>query len=1039
MPSYSKRKNRKGYEIKDGGIIKLGSCIKKYEDKECNGKRDCYWHAYKKTDKQGYKPNASKYSHDMAVLGTGNYTKGEHPKIMFSIESVDENGKIGEEYACMDAKAFIVDQNEVSDNELNENIGCEACLTRDSDSCSSIHIVSNNSDGLRIPERGMWKLHIGDRMPLGKQGNLKTVKGYESGYYDIKHHKKNYPESVTDGGTNICISETKCSPLLENEYDNHSLPKINVTFNVTRSINNTDYYLKGARVLFMYDNDDECFPIAQTSKRFINKTILKRHSFSKLINPNQCNTTETLSGKKTCEYFDRSGLGNFKKCLSENLSIFSETYKCKNLSVKISRGNDSNMLFESDFGDSDTLYDFGNVSRSISSVVLMKLLNSRERQFHWDTKHSDCNFVCGTLLKGTELGRSLSSLYMKSCGLPGPTLFQLLTNTSGLPDHFSMPLNFILDEMDSGRILNTKYKQGEKQLTEILSSPTSKLLYYPGSKVHESSIGWSIISCIIKKLSASKYVFKSVHRVAKSMSMHNCSLSKELTQFKSSSFSGKKSVILCDSGLAGQSSDLHNFMRSVRSSTCSEGSKTTIMPTYRLNDNSTICNTPGNWLCADVLSKKATRSKKYTLLSTTGWSPSGDGVMACYIEEYDLNVSVCFSQCKAEHSSNLLDDLIRKIHKQYKKCLVPSKNYESFINNRVPSNQLKTYPLPPFWSRITKAEKLAKYKNRSYYTLNSVSANDSKYIKDNYDSILSSASSNNVLLPLFSTSRIENFLVVKKVTKKSKRGTMKYGFMLNFYKKEQDIGNSKKCKISFAIKYDSTSANYRLIDEDGSYGDPIQIYYSSSYEKRVTSIQLFGITYCTKSFVQYQYKKVRYGCDKIRSEIESDEYNTKQAIASEIEPIGASYAGSVALAGLLGAGAGYLAGSTSSRFYDNYNRVYDPYHGYYYTNPYYVPPLWSNPYWRRYRSRRFWNPFWTNRGRGYPRRYVRPRYSRGRISRPWRRRSIINSGRQRRAMRRSRRRSRRRSMINESIDNHKNIFNETIGHSIECVDINCGQ
>ena len=1015
---------------------------KEYTRNNNRGNLEIFSKSYTKNHNKGYRIDSSKYQHVFPALGTGNLALNSHPKINFSIKSCDGETS----HADISVTAYCVDKSTIPEDS-RQNKFCDASLTRDTDSCSSINIVARDIQGIKIPEYGKWDLEINGSMEL-KKGKIESLSSTESGYYDAEYQLSHGGSVPLDNGVLISIGELKTSQLSENDYDNNNIPKTYITLNIMRSLDG-GYFLKSARICFLYDKFNNVIPAAQTSYHFRDNNVLKYYPFKNLLSNN--NTLDSSSSSSSIVDKNESNYSNFEVnkfgvMMKDKIEYLQKKYKFSELSVIISKGSSTSNIFESHQKkyDSKKLYGFGNISRSICSSILLKLLNSPGRNFDWSTRQSDCYFVSCVLLKGTKLGKRLHKLYMNKFGLAGPTLLQLLTNTSGLASNFEMPIEYILDELDNGNLFKKSHSQGEKELVQVLKCKQS-LLYYPGSKIHDSSVGWAIISCIIKRLAGSSNLREIVIKLSKEMLLLNCGVNNGLT----SDDCNIDSLLISDAGLSGSVYDLHNFMKYLKSPNCPGYIKTTLIPTYGLSNDCTISVTPGNWMCAQTISKKETRHKKFTLLNSVGWTPYGDSSMACFIEEFDLNLTVCFSKCKAEVSSDVLDELLHFVPKTFKKCSsidvieqLKSKSLSS-VEHIIQS------PLPPYWSKNSSSTSEIKVKQQQQSSISSYDNNDT--VKVTYDSILNAACNNEELFsPLIGNSRIDNFMNITKMQKNKKSL-----YFLNFSKSQKNLLDKSKFSMTLVIKYDKSMGCYRTLDYDRNMGDVVQIYYSKSkYNSRVSAIQVLGVTYCNNSFVEYQHSKIyKDQRNKINS-LKKEEYSTRIITAKDVEHIGSPLIVPAVLGGLALAGAGYVAGRHDN-YYNGYHNNYDPYYdSNYYYNPTYVPPIWINSYRRRYFPRRYWNPLWNRRwyggrrGRYYRRPYTRRGYRplirprgrpgrprgrpgrprgrpgrpRGRPGRPGRPRGRPGRPRGRPGRPSGPRRIRRRSHIAESIDNHNELI-----------------
>ena len=1005
---------------------------------------DAFWTASHKTFKQDYRQDGTRFQTEIPLLATGHSSTESHIALSISdVEGVHET-------VTMEGHALRVDR-----DAGEEAIGSDITLTREGEGLASFHMASR---GVKIPSSGQWDLKIQGMMPLGDDGEDHKLIGEESGFYDIEHTIENDPDAISRDGTCVHLVHDVCAPVIESEYDESNMPRTQVHFTITKDMDQ-NYYLNNVRVACQYDGVHASVPAASCDPCLHDPRVAGHCAVAPVLMPSRYGFarhhrhkggdehTGFVLSHNTPSTHAVAGEAQFREgvdaWLEEKLASLPKDVR-DGLSVKVTLATKGDALYNREATYKDTqrplLYGFGQSTRPVTAITLIRLLEQTPG-FNWQTCKDNAHFVTGKLLRGTCVGRALQSLYKRSCGLPGPTVLQLLTSTSGLPHNLSLHPSEVLRAVADG-LESKKFKADEEELSELLEK--QELVAYPGSQVHDSSIAWAIVAAIIRRLSKASNATAPITETAKMLNMSNATFVPD--EEPSAEFGPSKRVLAGDSGLIGTASDADALLRSMHSTSPSiKGMKITIVPAFRSSQESTVSVTPGGWNVARVLSggeqeDDTQRVCRYTTLGSSGWSSQGDSVQMTTVPDYALNVTLAMKRVTAEQCSDFGNALVDHCVETYKRCC-----YNADTKRHppcVPVERLNLCSLPPYYYNAASCHRVQKRQLCNKKVVSRSTCHGrlqfSFYLHTNCSGHFSSCQQachavcdqQVELAPLIGSCKMGDRLRV------FRRQDSKPGFVLMFHSTQENLKQVPQCVresceqedpqlLTLYVVKDETTNTYRVLDGDKPL-EHVHFYRTKSpLGNDVYAVQVYGITYANKEYVASLASKMRTRHQDIRSELEQNTFDTEEVTASRVEEIGASYVLPAVLGGLAAAGAGYVAGravgaARSPYYRDPYATYYDPYtYGGYYYNPYYTYPLWGGYGYGRYYPWWAYTPYYgrLRRPRPYRRRWLRRPYRVARrpvrVGRPgWRRgRRVVRRGRGGAG-----RRGRRRSAIGDDIE-----------------------
>ncbi len=146
--------------------------------------------------------------------------------------------------------------------------------------------------------------------------------------------------------------------------------------------------------------------------------------------------------------------------------------------------------------DQSAKVQIGNITRLFVALALKKLVPD------WKDKKHDGSFVITQIAKKhPEVAEQLRDIYSEQ-NVPSPTISQLLSGTSGLPEDFGIEPDglgkFISKTLDDCHVEADKVRDPKAEFLRNLKN--CELAYLPGSHVCSSNIGWTVLSLLLESM-----------------------------------------------------------------------------------------------------------------------------------------------------------------------------------------------------------------------------------------------------------------------------------------------------------------------------------------------------------------------------------------------------------------------------------------------------------------------------------------------------------------------------------------------------------
>ena len=985
----------------------VAATINRYntDEESAMGSTSAYYGAMKKALSKGYKDNSIKYNVKGPLAMCG-YSI-DHPHVTLSFHDPDSG-------------------------ELHTKIGSDITHTQfEIPDDSSTNFIIDGEEQV-IPSAGMWSMKIQSEFD---DKNIGTISDQYSGYYDIHNQNVNNENS-------FIVKTTLISDDLESKYDKKNLPRPILIFRVDKDYKGR-YNVDRAVLTTNYDGHDR-MSLGSANPYYGDVDRDRESTLGPVLAPQHFKRDHAKQAEPSSQDL-------FREELDRYVAELAEKYPNSGLSVSVSQK--SHKLYDR---DSDQKYDAGNLTKVLSAITLIRLFD--EKGLDWEYNKNNDQLIY-QILGDSEMGKAIKHVYMKgnvgevSSTKPlyvklvssdaGPTVLQLLTETSGLPWQLTISPSELVETLD--KIPEMKFSCDEHEFARCLKQ--TSLVYRPGSCVHDSDVGYAIVGYLIKRLSGYSSCEDSILESCIKLGMNDSFFVSRKQAHKE--FGRSKFGFASSSGLVCSVNDIDNMLNSFQTNVERvKHMRMSLRPQYRVDKDSSVYSALG-WKVSSYLTKDQ-KNIKYTTIDASGYGGIGHGVRGTIIPEYSLNVSFGVKGCTGSSYSDLSVKIVDKAVSLYVKYIakrrcpcVPLDRCETLarcpplfhhcsLSLRESCNCCKpqTTICKPKLNFCAKAsfgfgcKRQVHHKsyhccNRRHHKISKCPHHNNTPVDYGGQCLEDLCTKKIKLVPLIATVKCTDSLYVKK--------TSEGGFYLQL----GDTEDSRET-LMIDVVHDKYGQSYRMV-KDGLPSEQIKLYYAKTEKGNpIWGISIWGMCYFNQKYVKSRISKIQYKYDMIKQELQDNPY----AINQSAEPIGKDFvipenigvrAGTAAvLGGLAGLGLGVAAagalGSGSSPYY------YDPYGQYYYTtSPYYVPPYWGVGGYRRYPGW-YWEPYrwWHPRLRRYVWRRRR-RY--GRRPSWWGRRGRRGPGGRRRARRRRMRRRRRRRRIADDIEGISKYYDDEEGYS----------
>ena len=683
----------------------------------------------------------------------------------------------------------------------------------------------------------------------------------------------------------------------------------------------------------------------------------------------------------------------------------------------------------------------GQVSRILTALTLLRLLQ-RYPGFDWQRHKHDSRYVTGELLHKSCVGDSLRALYKRSCGLEGPTPMQLLTNTSGLGAYLEVRPDEVYDRVE--QVMKQNFTGSEEEFAYELGK--QNLLYHPGSKCHDSSLGWGVVGCIIRRLASlgasrpCECVSEPIVETARLLGMNR---TWAVQRGQADKVHGIwQSVFVGNHGIISTPEDLTVLIQRFRAPVEPiPGMRSILHPHYAVSLESPESECVGWRSCPRIVRKR--KSKKlfyrYTTVDSQGCTAYGDSVRLCLSPELGTNIVVSVRGFTQHQGSAIIQRLVDRVHDFVRggACcgdkIKVLRKYGVRPAPLVPLKHLRLPQMPPFYSRMCSGALV--HRRRIHQGAPCASACHERNVCTGYcaqarkpgcslleigggcagfsfginfgwgDGACGSDYQPNkccrldeatrvlhelykrqtVLIPLFGQLAVSDKLVVHRDDPTGR-------YVIRFFssetakhkypRKQRDLE-----ELELQLVDDRQTDSFRVL-YDETPADYVHVFHTrTKNDNPVYGISVNGVPYFNNEYIISNVHKIQSQTHQISSNIEKDIYSEQDTHESQVQHIGARWV--LPTLGVLGAaGAGFLAaGALASAA----RRRRGYYYNNYYLDPYYYG--YYDPYGYGYvpYNASYYPPLWGLGGyRRYPYwtynpyYYWSPRYRRYIYRRPFR-------------------------------------------------------
>lgn len=699
---------------------------------------------------------------------------------------------------------------------------------------------------------------------------------------------------------------------------------------------------------------------------------------------------------------------NFSKFNSAFSDMLQQDYKeyWQRMSVVV-RHRTAGQLYKTP-DSSSRRYHISQITKMVTAISFLKIAESRS--ISWERIKNDSTLLPELLGTGSPLCNSLAKIfalpdelaehqhshYVNSCSgqtmgyynnddlnqsvVRWPTMFQLLTETSGLPHGIQIsPTNAMLAYES---VIKQTFQNTEEEFVTFLDNNPQRLLFAPGSVVHPSHLGYAILGFVIAKMhEGTRTIDQILLETAKQMGMNDCKIFATDEESVKEGFGRNAGIYTPAYGLIASVSDMDSLLQAYLSEGCSLSKylKRIMMPRFGISDKSPTVQCMGGQLFSPMFHKK-TKQLMFTTVDNCGYLPTlGHGVRTAFIPELQLGISFCMEGAPAHIFRKFCHKMIKSVVKCYRKEVLAMPPHVTLCVNRRPGSELVSVcGLPPLYWHTLHSHKVtdSSYSRERTSFVFSTNVSDSAYYSTpcgthldwqaqdsrqlsefatSQETFFSNCVNNAVVfVPLFGALQITEKLIVMK-ERKSQNYVLQFvpSIPSNLQSEQERSIYSMERTLRFPVIQDPTTGEFRLIREDLPR-EHLQLHFSLSQRGNpIYGITVLGVPYFIEAYVTSLQGALRKHLEEESSRQSSDIYSVHHKPVFERlreALIGASFAGpllgGLALGTALGAGVGLASGYP-------YGGYIDPYPGY-------VSPIWAPPV---VFPRPYYGP-WYNRG-GY--------------------------------------------------------------------------